>query len=100
MENLKINTDAAVAAADAIQRLNDRNRNDFEEVQTAIAKLDVVWDGQAAAYTMDKFNELKAKFPEAQYRVIDNYVQFLLQQVGEGYVQTEKANESLADAFK
>ena len=49
---------------------------------------------------MDKFNELKAKFPEAQYRVIDNYVQFLLQQVGEGYVQTEKANESLADAFK
>ena len=100
MENLKINTDAAVAAAEAIQRLNDRNRNDFEEVQTAIAKLDAVWDGQAAAYTMDKFNELKAKFPEAQYRVIDNYVQFLLQQVGEGFVQTEKAIESLADAFK
>lgn len=100
MANLKVNTDAAVAAAEHIKQYNEQMRDHFDTVLRAIQKLDNSWDGAAASAAMSKFNELKSQFPEARYNVLDNYVNFLLQQVGEGYVQTENANISLADQFK
>lgn len=100
MANLKINTDAAVTAAGNIKLYNTQIRDGFPNVQTAINRLDNCWEGSAATATISKFNEIKSKFSDARYNVLDNYVNFLLQQVGEGYTQTENANVSLADQFK
>ena len=100
MANLKINTDCAVTAATHIKTINGQIRDGFTSVQNAITQLDNAWDGSAATNSIGKFNEIKSKFPEARYNVVDNFVNFLLQQVGEGYVQTEETNKSLADAFK
>ena len=100
MANLKINTDSVVTAATNIKAINGQIRDGFSSVQKAITQLDNSWDGSAATNSIGKFNELKSKFPQARYNVVDNFVNFLLQQVGEGYVQTEEANKSLADAFK
>ena len=100
MANLKINTDSAVTAATHIKTINGQIRDGFTSVQNAITQLDNAWDGSAATNSIGKFNEIKSKFPEARYNVVDNFVNFLLQQVGEGYVQTEETNKSLADAFK
>ena len=100
MANLEINTNSAVTAAVNIKTINGQIRDGFSKVQTAINQLDNAWDGFAATNTISKFNEIRSKFPDARYSVIDNYVNFLLQQVGEGYVQTEETNKSLADAFK
>ena len=100
MGNLKINTDSAVTAATHIKTINGQIRDGFSSVQNAITQLDNAWDGSAATNSIGKFNEIKSKFPEARYNVVDNFVNFLLQQVGEGYVQTEETNKSLADAFK
>ena len=100
MANLKINTDSAVAAATHIKTINGQIRDGFSSVKNAITQLDNAWDGSAATNSISKFNEIKSKYPDARYNVVDNFVNFLLQQVGEGYVQTEEANKSLADAFK
>lgn len=100
MANLKINTDAVVAAANNIKLYNTQMRDGFPNVQTAITRLDNFWDGSAATAAISKFNEIKSQFFEARYDVLDNYVNFLLQQVGEGYTQTENVNVSLAEQFK
>lgn len=100
MASLKINTEAAVTAAGNIKLYNTQMRDNFPNVQTAITQLDNCWDGSAATVAISKFNEIKSKFFDARYNVLDNYVNFLLQQVGEGYTQTEDTNVSLADQFK
>lgn len=53
-----------------------------------------------AVITIGKFYDVKSKYLDACYHFIDNYVNFLLSQVGEGYVQTEETNKSLSDQFK
>ena len=100
MATLKVNTDLAVRAANTIKLNNSQMRDNFQNVQTAISQLNNSWDGSAANAAIGKFNEIKTKFMDARYAVLDNYVNFLLQQVGEGYTQTENANVSLADQFK
>ncbi len=100
MTNLKVSTEVVVAAAGNLRTLNNQIRNEFSGVQTAISRLDGGWEGSAATNAISKFNEVKTKYPEERYKVIENYVNFLLQQVGEGYTQTEDVNKSLADAFK
>jgi hypothetical protein len=100
MANLKINTDSAITAATHIKTINGQIRDGFSSVQNAITQLDNAWDGSAATNAIGKFNELKTKYPQARYNVVDNFVTFLFQQVGEGYIQTEEANKSLAEAFK
>ena len=100
MANLKMNTDGVVASANNIKNLNNQMRSNFNNVQKAISKLDASWDGSAASSAMSKFNSIKSKYCSARYNVLDNYVKFLYQQVGEGYTQTEDVNKSLADQFK
>lgn len=100
MADLKINTQLAVNAANSLKNINNQIRDSFPSVESAISRLDASWDGSAASTSISKFNEIKTKYPDARYNVIDNYANFLLQQVGEGYTQTEETNKSLADAFK
>lgn len=100
MGYLKINTDAAVTAAENIKNLNTQIKDSFDNVQSAMNQLDNCWDGSAAEATIGKFNEIKSSFLDSRYNVLDNYVNFLFQQVGEGYVASETVNLSLADQFK
>lgn len=100
MVSIKINTAGAVAVANNIKASNMQIRNGFSPVKSAISRLDANWEGAAASKAISKFHEIDSKFSEARYSVVDNYVRFLLQQVGEGYTQTEEVNKSLADEFK
>ena len=100
MANLKINVEATVATAGRIKSYNQQMRDGFPNVQSAITRLNNSWDGSASEKAMNKFNEIRSNYCEARYNVLDNYVNFLYQQVGEGYTQTEDTNVSLADQFK
>ena len=100
MGSIKINTDSVHATANNIRNLNKLMRDDFSSVRSAIRTLDNSWDGQASSAAINKFNTIKSQYCDARYTVVDNYVNFLIKQVDAGYVQTEKANKSLADAFK
>lgn len=100
MADLKLNTDAVRASANTISKYNKQIKDKMDEVQKAMSKLDAAWDGSAATAAMGKFNQIKNAYADNRYAVVDNYVSFLFQQVGEGYEQTETVNKSLADAFK
>lgn len=100
MANLKINTDSVVTAATNIKTINRQIRDGFSSVQNAVTQLDNAWDGSAATNAIGKFNEIKNKYPNSRYNVIDSFASFLLQQVGERYVQTEDGIKSLAKEFK
>lgn len=100
MARLKVDAEQVVATANRIKNYNNQMRDGFSSVQEAITRLDGTWDGSAATNAIRKFNAIKNSYCEARYSVVDNFVSFLHQQVGEGYTQTEAANKSLADQFK
>ena len=100
MANLKVNADKVIATANKIKGLNKQMRDGFSNVEDAIKKLNNSWDGSASNGAFNKFNAIKNSYCNARYKVVDGFVAFLYQQVGEGYTQTEAANKSLADQFK
>ena len=100
MARLKVDAEQVVATANRIKNLNNQMRDGFSSVQDAISRLDGTWDGSAATNAIGKFNAIKNSYCDARYNVVDNFVAFLHQQVGEGYTQTEATNKSLADQFK
>lgn len=100
MADLRINSDAVVVAANNIKSLNGQIRDGFGSVKNAINKLNNTWDGGASDSAISKFNEIESNYCNARYNVMNDYVFFLLQQVGEGYTNTEAVNVSLADQFK
>lgn len=100
MARLKVDAEQVVATANRIKNLNNQMRDGFSSVQDAITRLDGTWDGSAATNAISKFNAIKNAYCDARYNVVDSFVAFLHQQVGEGYTQTEAANKSLADQFK
>ncbi|SDM85065.1 WXG100 family type VII secretion target [Bacillus sp. OK048] len=97
---IKVDTGRVAAAAKNIANYNNRIKDDFSSVESAIRALNSVWDGTAAEHAMDSFYKIKSTFHEPRYTVVDNYVKFLQQQVDPGYTQAEKANTTLADLFK
>lgn len=100
MARLKVDAEQVIATANKIKKLNNQMRDEFCTVQDAIKRLDGTWDGSAATNAIGKFNSIKNSYCNARHSVIDSFVAFLHQQVGEGYTQTENVNKSLADQFK
>lgn len=100
MPDLKVNTDAVVSAAEHIAQFNKQIKEGISSAQTSMNRLDSEWDGSAAVYAMSKFNEMKNKYSDARYSVLDNYVRFMLEQVGVGYERIEDTNTSLSEQFK
>lgn len=100
MANLKVNSQQVISTANKIKGLNNQINDGFENVENAISRLNRKWDGPASNNAINKFNSIKGAYCSSRYKVVDNFVAFLHQQVGEGYAQTESVNKSLADAFK
>ena len=100
MADLKINTTKVLSVAGSIRNYNDQMQRDFAIAEGGINRLDLVWDSPAAVSGLRKFWELKDRFCDTRYRVMDNYAKYLTQLVAPGYEEAEEANKSLADAFK
>lgn len=99
-DNLKMNVAGVRKCADDIKKLNDDMDKSFDAMQKAINAMNASWDGSAADAAAKSFKLIKDKYKSTRYKVIDNYVAFLYQQIGEGYTLAEQKNKSLADAFK
>ena len=100
MPDIRIDTDAAVAAAGRIEKINDEINNEFESVLKAIQNLDASWDGNASNNAIKRFSAIRKQCCESRYRVLKNYSTLLLNAVGQGYESTETSNISLANQFK
>ncbi|CEE03253.1 hypothetical protein BT1A1_3472 [Caldibacillus thermoamylovorans] len=99
-EKIVINTDMVEKTAVKIREINNRIKDDFADVETAIRKLDSSWNSQAGKTVIGKFYNFRDQYSDARYQVVNDFSKILMQQVSPDYQKTEKANESLADAFK
>ena len=97
---VQINTDAVKAAAENIDAVNKRIRDELYDVDRSIRALQQCWEGEAADAFTYRYEYLKREFADARFAVIDSMVSFMKNQVGEGYSLTECAISSAAAEFK
>lgn len=97
---IQIETGKVVAAADQISELNHQMDHEFEKLEKAIQRLNGRWNSRASDVVIGKFYSVKNNFKDSRYKVMQDYSNFLKQQVSDGYNATESANTNLADAFK
>ena len=100
MGNVTINTAMVEQCASQLKTINNQINNNMRGMRNKMQQLNNSWDGSASEKAISRFNEIINKSSENRYKVMDNYVNYLYQQIGAGYVQTEEANKKLADAFK
>ncbi len=100
MTDIRINTEAAVTAADHIDQINKQINDSFDPVMRAVKGLGKSWDGPAAAKAIPRFDTIREANCTNRYKVLENYTTLLRNAVGLGYEKTETTNISLADQFK
>lgn len=97
---IKVNTAVIKSTASQISSVNKKINNDFSTVESAINTLNRNWDGSASDNAIRKFQSIKNNFYNNRYNVVNDMVNFMLKQVGEGYESTETTVSSAASAFK
>ena len=98
--SIRVNTDHVAQIASNIENLNKRLSEELANSKATVEQLANVWEGEAAQATISGFNEFAAKYFQNYEDVLTQYVQFLRNNVEQGYFDTETQNIGLADAFK
>lgn len=97
---IKINTNVVRNTACQIASVNQRISHDFSCVEHEISNLNRNWEGTGSYVALKKFNNIKSTYCDNRFKIINDMVNFMKKQVGDGYEQTEKAIFSAASAFK
>lgn len=97
---IRISTEEVNLSASSIEHLNNKLNDKLLESQAAIKALGQTWEGEAYDATLASFNTFAGKYFESYKELIDDYVKFLREKVGEGYFKTEVKNEELASLFQ
>lgn len=100
MADLKVDSQAVIKAASRITFNNNKITEDYSKIESAIRILDGNWDGSASEKAISEFRKIKSAYSVPRSEEMKKYIAFMLEQVGEGYEQTEKDNTSLASRFK
>lgn len=95
-----INTAAVSTAADQIDTLNKKIRDEMSVVDSAIRSLQQSWEGEAGSSCVNKYDYIKRSFSDARFSVVNGLVSLMKIQVGEGYETTEQVVSTAASAFK
>lgn len=97
-----INTDNVRTTVAELTGINNSLESDFQNVISAISKMDGAWDGSASAQAISKFNKIKSDFCGSNGRkaIMNNYIKFLCDAVAIDYDGTEQVNTNLSELFK
>lgn len=98
--DIQIDINAVLNTAEQIQLTNQIISDDFSIIKSAIKKLENEWESPANDLAVDKIRYLENRFVDARYGVINTFVLFMKNQVGEGYETLEKKLSTAASAFK
>ena len=96
---IRISTEEVNLSASSIEHLNNKLNDKLLEAQAAIKALGQTWEGEAYDRTVASFDAFAGKYFESYKELIDDYVKFLRERVGEGYFKTEVRNADLASDF-
>lgn len=98
--NVTISTDQVAQIASEIESLNKELTVELNNGKAIIDQLANIWSGEASQATISAFDEFAAKYFQNYEDIINQYVQFLRNNIQQGYVDTETQNTNLAEAFK
>lgn|GEM_PF-2339327 len=99
-DEIFIQTDKVAEAAAHITHANQVIDTAFNEMERAIQRLNQSWTSQASGTVIGYFSSISSHFKDNRFAVMNDYSQFLLGAVVEGYTAAENENVRLADAFK
>lgn len=94
-----VDSESIAAAAADLNRINSEIQSEFERLEKRSKILSSDWNSPAGNNAVTKMYEL-FKNSEARFAVLQNYANFLEQQVNPNYNSAEDTNTSLADQFK
>ena len=99
---IKVDTSAVRNAVTTLTSLNNDMDKAFDNVKSAMSKLDSNWDGSASSKAISKFNKIKNDYLGTSGRkaVMNTYIIFLSSAVATDYEATESTNTSLGSLFK
>lgn len=99
-QEIAIKTQQVINTATVIGTHNSNITYALEPVESAIQAMRTEWSSPAGERAAECFYTISNMYKDTRPKVIQNYINYLCQQVGEGYEETETTNTSLADAFK
>ena len=97
---IQVNTESVAQSATRLKGYNNDIQAAFSNVEEAMDKLNSHWDGAASEKARSAFFAIKKGYLKDRFNVMDNFANFLNNQVSDGYVQTEATNKKWAEAFK
>lgn len=97
---IQIKTASVRETAKAISEENKVLLNSYNDIDSTVTFLKHNWTGNASDVCCEMAKHIKDKFKTARYDVVEDFVRFMLVQVGEGYERTEQTLTTAADAFK
>ena len=100
MSGITINTDGLKGVASNIDKLNKHMTQAGDELTTIVKELSREWNSSAGSKVIGEFETIRMNFFNNRNVVMNDYVRFLYEQVGEGYDIAETTNVNLARAFK
>ncbi|MBQ4260143.1 MAG: WXG100 family type VII secretion target [Lachnospiraceae bacterium] len=98
--SIKIDTGKVRMAADEISKLNRNISEDFSPLQRVVNSLSQTWTGRASEIATNKFRSIRNTYYDNRYYVIDDMVNFMHNQIGGGYENTENQIVNVAEKFR
>lgn len=96
--SIKVNTDLVAQTGNAIEIKNQQIRNYFNDVESAVRKLQANWQGAAADRAMEVYQSLKQGYVENRFLAVKNVSDYLRSDVCVQYENTE--NQAVSGAQK
>lgn len=100
MAKITVNTDQVSSIAAEIEKLNNQLFEELERSRKLFDKLGNSWHGEAYDTSRDAYNSFASKYFNDYKKIIEQYIQFLRNNVSQGYFEVESSNVSLGEAFK
>jgi len=98
--SISINTETVKTSAARLKKINKSIKSELKSVNSKVDGLNESWNSPASTKIINKYKKDIKAFSNARYNVMNDFINFLLEQVGLGYEQTEQDNKSLANLFK
>lgn len=99
MAELDVNFDLINATATTLKSINFDLDNKFQDIRNALVNLYDGWTSSNCDAALSKFNEIENSYRDKRFNTFDQYINFLIQPVSEGYMDTENTNVNIGDKF-
>lgn len=100
MAELNIDFDVINSTAISLKSINFDLDNKFQDIRDAVMELYDEWISKNSDASMVKFNNIEKLYRYKRFNSFDEYINFLIQPVREGYIDTENKNVNIADKFE